>query len=88
MPLSDEERKQLEELEADLAAADPRLAHELVAGSVEHRFRASTSFGAMASLIGIVLLIAGISTQIIVLGVGGFLLMGAGAYLLLDKQKG
>jgi hypothetical protein len=88
MPMSDGERKQLEALELDLAAADPRLAHELVSGSLKHRFRAGTSFGAMASLAGIVLLIAGISTQIIVLGVGGFLLMGAGAYLLLDKQKG
>jgi hypothetical protein len=86
MSLSEEERKQLEELELDLTAEDPRLAHELVSGSVKHSFRASTSFGAMACLVGVVLLIAGIGTQIIVLGVGGFLLMGAGAYLLLDKR--
>lgn len=84
--MSEEERKQLEELELDLTAEDPRLARELVSGSVKHSFRASTSFGVMACLIGVVLLIAGISTQIIVLGVGGFLLMGAGAYLLLDER--
>jgi hypothetical protein len=88
MPLSDEERKQLEELELDLTADDPRLARELVSGSVEHSFRGSTCFAVMLCLIGVVLLIAGISTQIIVLGVGGFLLMGAGAYLFLDKQEG
>jgi hypothetical protein len=34
------------------------------------------------------LLIAGNSSLIIVLGVGGFLFTGAGDYLLLDKQKG
>lgn len=88
MPLSEEERKRLEKLELDLTAEDPRLAHELLSGSVRHSFRTSTSFGAIACLIGVALLITGISSQIIALGVGGFLLMGAGAYLLLDKQKG
>jgi hypothetical protein len=88
MPLSEEERKRLEKLELDLTAEDPRLAHELLSGSVRHSFRTSTSFGAIAGLIGVALLITGISSQIIALGVGGFLLMGAGAYLLLDKQKG
>ena len=87
MPLSDRERKQLEELESGLAADDPRLAEELSSGSVGVRFGRRIYFGAIACLIGIVSLIAGVSTQIIVIGVAGFLLMGVGTYLLLDKRK-
>lgn len=85
MPLSDRERKVLQELELDLAADDPRLAQELSSGAVQSRFRPSSYFGAGACLIGLVLLIAGIASQIVVVGVGGFLLMGTGAYLLSEK---
>ena len=82
MPLSDKERKVLEELELGLAAEDPRLAQELSSGSVANRFRASTYFAAMACLIGVVLLMAGIGSQMIIIGVAGFLTMGTGAYFL------
>ena len=85
MPLSDRERKVLEELELDLAADDPRLAQELSSGSVESGFRASSYFGAIAFVIGVVLLMAGVASQIVVIGVGGFLLMGTGTYLLVGS---
>ena len=84
--MSDRERKQLEELEADLTADDPQLAQRLSSGSIRFKFKAGTYFGALACLIGLVLLITGVSTQIIALGVGGFLLMGAGTYLLLGTH--
>jgi hypothetical protein len=85
MPLSDRERKVLEELELDLAADDPRLAQELSSGSVEDRFRAGYYFGAIAFLIGVASLMAGVASQIVVVGVGGFLLMGTGTYLLVGS---
>lgn len=86
MPLSDRERKELEELESGLAADDPRLAQALASGSVGPTFRPRTYFGALIGVVGLVLLIAGISTQLIVVGVAGFLLMGVGTSLLLDKR--
>ena len=86
MPLSDRERKQLEELEADLAADDPQLAQRLSTGSIRFRFKAGTYFGTLVCLIGLALLITGVSTQIIALGVGGFLLMGAGTYLFVGTH--
>lgn len=86
MPLSDRERKKLEELESGLAADDPRLAEELSSGSVGVRFGPRIYLGALSCLAGIVLLIVGVSTQLIVVGVGGFLLMGVGTYLLLEKR--
>jgi hypothetical protein len=87
MPLSDRERKVLDELELDLAADDPRLAQELSSGSVQNRFRASTYFASIACLIGVVLLIAGVAAQTVVVGVSGFLLMGTGTYFLLDRRR-
>ncbi len=84
MPLSDRERKQLEELEADLAADDPQLAERLSSGSV--RLKAKGYFGLLLCLLGLAVLITGVSTQLIVVGVGGFLLMGAGAYLTLGTR--
>lgn len=84
MPLSDRERKQLEELEADLAADDPRLAQRLSSGAV--RLRAKTYVGLVLCLIGLVMLITGVGTQLIVVGVAGFLLMGAGTYLALGTH--
>ncbi|WP_457963668.1 DUF3040 domain-containing protein [Arthrobacter sp. D1-29] len=87
MPLSDRERKLLEELEFDLAADDPPLARKLSSGSLEAAFRASTYFAAMACLIGMVLLIAGVASQIIAVGIAGFLLMGTGAYLFTWRRR-
>ncbi|TQS88005.1 DUF3040 domain-containing protein, partial [Arthrobacter sp. TS-15] len=58
MPLSDRERKVLEELELDLAAEDPRLAQELSSGFVERRVKASKHLAAIGCLIGVVLLMA------------------------------
>ncbi|WP_235503021.1 DUF3040 domain-containing protein [Paenarthrobacter nicotinovorans] len=79
--LSDEERRSLEELEQDLAATDPDLAHELMSGRLRGA-KARTTFGILAVLCGFVMVIAGIITQLLVLGVVGFLLAGSGAYLL------
>jgi hypothetical protein len=82
--LSDREQKLLDELELDLTAKDPRLAQELSSGSVEDKFRATTYFAALACLIGVVLLIAGVASQVIPIGVIGFLLMGTGTYVLAE----
>jgi len=79
--LSDEERRSLEELEQDLAATDPDLAHELTSGRLRGT-TARTTFGVLGVLCGFVMVIAGIVTQLLVLGVVGFLLAGSGAYLL------
>ena len=68
MPLSDEERKQLRELEEELAAEDPRLARELESGSLWPR----QSRGLLATLVwiaGLVLLIVGIAAQVAVVGI-------------------
>lgn len=78
MPLSDEERTQLEALEQELGAEDPRLAQKLLSGSLQPAFTVRTLLGFLTSLVGLLLLLVGIALHLIVLGVGGFLLMVAG----------
>ncbi len=85
MPMSDDERRLLKELELGLIADDPHLAMELLSGYPAPRFRADLFCGAIACLIGLLLLVAGISGQIVPLVVLGFSLVGLGAGLLLSK---
>ncbi|WP_024818244.1 DUF3040 domain-containing protein [Arthrobacter sp. 31Y] len=82
MSLSDEERKSLEELERDLALTDPDLAYELKSGRPRGAV-ARNLLGSVAVLAGFVMVIVGIVTQLVILGVVGFLLASGGAYWLL-----
>ncbi|WP_416416168.1 DUF3040 domain-containing protein [Paenarthrobacter aromaticivorans] len=84
MPLSDEERKVLEELELDLAADDPGLAQKLSSGSLGARIRMSSYLGAIFFLAGVALLMVGIASHVVI-GVGGFLLMVTGTYLFVGS---
>ncbi|SEJ37418.1 Protein of unknown function [Arthrobacter sp. yr096] len=86
MSLSDEERRSLEELERDLAAADPELAFRLTSGRPRGAM-VRTILGSLAVLAGFVMVIAGIITQLVVLGVVGFLLASSGAYWLLAGRS-
>jgi hypothetical protein len=81
MSLSEEERRSLEELERDLASTDPDLAYELKSGRPRGAV-ARTVLGSAAVLAGFVMVIAGIITQLVILGVVGFLLASGGAYWL------
>jgi hypothetical protein len=78
MPLSDEERRRLEKLEQDLAATDPELNLELQSGR-PRGMAAKSVWGILATVAGFALVIAGIISQILIIGVIGFMLMCAGA---------
>jgi uncharacterized membrane protein HdeD (DUF308 family) len=84
MPLSDEERKRLEELERDLAAEDPKLAQELETGPTPRVRTAHITLGLLTAIIGVAVLILGVMSQLTLLGVAGFLLMCAGTIWILS----
>ncbi|MDI2033593.1 DUF3040 domain-containing protein [Paenarthrobacter nitroguajacolicus] len=84
MSLSEEERRSLEELERGLAATDPDLDLQLKSGRLRGT-AARMIIGGLALLVGFALVIAGIITQILIVGVAGFLVAGGGAYLLLSR---
>lgn len=75
--LSDEERRRLEKLEQELAAADPELARQL-AGRTRSRATSGTLYGVLVTVAGFALIMAGIITKLTIIGAVGFLLMIAG----------
>lgn len=82
MALSNEERRRLEELEQELAATDPCPDRQLQDGVSGYWTSPRTIYGLLAAFAGFVLVIAGITSQLAVVGVAGFLLMVAGANFL------
>ncbi len=85
MPLSDEERRELEEMELELNSEDPRLAQELSSGSVRSA-TAHTVLGTLTALVGALTIILGVASQLTIVGVFGFLLMGAGTYWIVSTH--
>ncbi|WP_347108581.1 DUF3040 domain-containing protein [Paenarthrobacter sp. S56] len=84
MSLSEEERRSLEELERGLAATDPDLDLQLKSGRLRGS-AARTVMAILALIVGFGLVITGIITQIVIVGVLGFLVAGGGAYLLITR---
>ncbi|WP_457962292.1 DUF3040 domain-containing protein [Arthrobacter sp. D1-29] len=87
MGLSDEERRRLEKLEQELAATDPDLDRELQSGTPHGRAAARTVYGVLAVIAGLVLVIVGIITELVVIGAVGFLLTVAGAHWFLSGLR-
>lgn len=80
MPLSEHEQRLLEQMERALYAEDPKFAttlrHTGARGS-----RGKAALGVLAVLGGMGVILAGVATQIIALGVVGFTVMLVGAVL-------
>jgi hypothetical protein len=85
MPMSEEERRLLHELELRLIADDPHLAMELLSGYPARRLPARLFAGLAACLPGFVVLLVGIGSQAAAAVVLGLLLLGAGALVFLDR---
>jgi hypothetical protein len=79
MPLTHEERQQLERLERELSREDPGFVRKMRGGLAFVSFRKSPS-NLVLLLAGALVLLAGLAAQLVVVGVLGFVLMGAGAY--------
>jgi hypothetical protein len=84
LALSEEERRRLEELERELTAEDPGLARELSPGSGVSG--TPVFLAVLAAGMGLVLLIIGLASQLRVMGVAGFLLMGVGVFRFFTMQ--
>lgn len=69
MPMSDDERKLLEELDRDLTADDPKLAQKMESGSVRQKSWIRAWFGFMTAAAGLFLLVFGIAAEAIVVGI-------------------
>ena len=89
MPLSENEQKLLEQMERALYAEDPRFATHMKGAGTTGPSRKRLVIGVLAAVVGLSLVIAGVSTQLIVLGVLGFVVMVAGvAWAFTSSGKG
>lgn len=85
MPLSEYEQRVLAQMESQLRDADPKLARSLDSpASLDFR---RLSIGVVIGIIGICVLVAGVATTQIWLGVLGFLAMFGGALYAMSRTS-
>jgi hypothetical protein len=75
VPLSEHERRQLEQIEAALRAGDPRFAGAVRAADPRVHYRRRVVAAALGFLAGVGLLLAGVVVNVIVIAVAGFVVM-------------
>ena len=75
MPLSEHERRQLEQIEAALRAGDPRFAQAVRAADPRAHYRRRVIAAALGFLAGVGLLLAGVVINVILIAVAGFVVM-------------
>ncbi len=87
MALSEHEQQLLDQLERQLHTDDPKFAHSMASSTRRSMSTRKLVIGALITIAGISTLLAGIAYQLIVLGVLGFLIMGAGVYFATTKGR-
>jgi len=75
MPLSEHERRQLEQIEQALRADDPRFADAVRAADPRVHYKRRVIAAALGFLIGVGLLLAGVVINVILIAVAGFVVM-------------
>lgn len=82
MPLSEHEQRLLEQMEKALYAEDPKFATSLRSSPGARAARGRAALGVLGVLGGLGLLVVGVATTIIALGVLGFIVMLVGAVVV------
>ncbi len=82
MPLSEHEQRLLEQMEKALYAEDPKFATSLRSAPGARAARGRAALGVLGVLGGLGLLIVGVATTIIAIGVLGFVVMLVGAMIV------
>ena len=80
MPLSEHEQKLLEQLEKQLHEDDPKFANSMGSDPSRTWSTRHVVIGVLGTIAGVLLLLVGITINVIALGVLGFVVMGAGVY--------
>ena len=75
MPLSEHERRQLEQIEQALRADDPRFADAVTAADPRVHYKRRIIAAALGLVIGVGLLLAGVVINVIPIAVAGFVVM-------------
>ena len=79
MPLSEHEQRLLEQMERALYAEDPKFATSLRSASGTRAARGRAALGVLGVLVGLGVVLSGVATSMIALGIVGFVLMLVGS---------
>jgi hypothetical protein len=88
VPLSEEELRLLEQMERALVAEDPKLASTMRGTTLRATARRRALIAAVVFVLGIVVLMTGAVTQLVVVGIVGFVVMLVSAYVALSSWRG
>jgi hypothetical protein len=88
VPLSEEELRLLEQMERALVADDPKLASTLRGTTLRASARRRALAAAAVFVVGVVVLMTGAVMQHTVVGIIGFVVMLASAYVALSSWRG
>jgi Protein of unknown function (DUF3040) len=88
VPLSEEELRLLEQMERALVAEDPKLASTLRGTRLRANARRRAALAVLVFVLGIAMLMAGAIKPLVWLGVTGFVVMLASAYVALSSWRG
>ncbi len=87
MPLSEHEQRQLEQIEQALYADYPKLAQAVRARDPKIHYKRRVVQAAIGFTLGVGLLLAGVVSKVIFVGVGGFVVMLACAMWALTSWR-
>jgi len=87
VPLSEHEQRQLEQIEQALYADYPKLAQAVRARDPKIHYKRRAVYAAIGFLLGVGLLLAGVVSKVIFVGVGGFVVMLACAMWALTSWR-
>ena len=87
MPLSEHEQRQLEQIEQALYADYPKLAQAVRARDPKIHYKRRVVQAAIGFVLGVGLLLAGVVSKVIFVGVGGFVVMLACAMWALTSWR-
>ena len=87
MPLSEEELRLLEQMERALVADDPKLASTMRGTTLRASARRRALLAALVFVVGLVVLMTGAITQNTIVGIIGFVVMLASAYVALTYWR-
>lgn len=87
MPLSEHEQRLLDQLEQQLHAEDPKFANALSSDSTRSLSMRNVVIGVLVVIVGLLVVLGGVASHLVIVGILGFLVMGGGVYLALSKAK-
>jgi len=85
MPLSEHEKRQLEQIEQALRAGDPRFADAVRAADPRVHYRRRVIVAVLGFVIGVGLLLAGVVIDVILIAVAGLVVMLACSLWVVDS---